>query len=138
MKRVFAIFLALLILTTNVGLTFATHYCGGKPVKTDVSLLGHFDIGCGMEDKDNSCDNPEIPAIKSSCCQNRSVELSIEDDFRSPKIIKNTVEYKFVAAFVTTYINLYLLDASAETEYLDYLPPLLDHDIPVLVQSFLL
>ena len=137
-KRILAICHVLLLLTSNVGLTFATHYCGGKAVKTDVSFIGQSDIGCGMEGKDNSCDNPEMPSIKSNCCQNKFVEVSVEDDFSSPKIVKSSVDYKFVAAFAISYINLYSLDASAEVEYLNYLPPLLDLDIPVLIQSFLL
>ena len=138
MKRVFAIFLSLLMLTTNVSLTFATHYCRGKAVKTQVSILGHSDIGCGMEGDSKSCDNSQMPSITSNCCQDKFVELSIEDDYSNPAIITTNVDFQFVAAFVISYINLYSFDASNEAEYLNYSPPLLKQDIPVLIQSFLI
>jgi len=138
MKRAFTIFLAMLMLTTFVGATFATHYCGGKAVKKEFFLFGLFDIGCGMGEKDNSCDNPEMPSMKSNCCQNKFMELAIEDDFNSPKIIKSTFEYNLVSAFVISYINRYSFDALEQAEYLNYSPPLLNLVTPVLVQSFLL
>ena len=140
MKKFFAIFLALLMLTTNVGITFATHYCGGKAVKTSISL-GHDDLDCGMADMDASpCkDQSDSPAVKrKSCCENQYTQLSIEDDYNNPAVVKTAVDFQFVAVFVVTYLNLYSFNASTEAEYSNYSPPLLDLDIPVLIQSFLI
>jgi len=47
MRRVFAIFFALLLLVTNSGVAFASHYCGGKAVKTNISF-GQNELSCGM------------------------------------------------------------------------------------------
>ena len=139
MKKVLAIFLSILMLTSNVGITFATHYCGGKAVKTSI-MLGQEDLSCGMTEMELSCEkHPESPTVTSkSCCENQYVQFEIEDDYNSSTIVETPVQIDFVAAFIISYINLYSFDASAEAEYLNYAPPLLDLDIPVLIQSFLL
>ena len=139
MKKVLAIFLSMLMLTSNVGITFATHYCGGKAVKTSI-MLGQEDLSCGMAEMESSCKNhSQTPTIQSKgCCENQYVQFEIEDDYNSQATVEIPVDYNFVAAFVISYINLYSFDASAEAEYLNYAPPLLDLDIPVLIQSFLL
>lgn len=139
MKKVLAIFLSMLMLTSNVGITFATHYCGGKAVKTSV-MLGQEDLSCGMTDMETPCKNqPQSPTVKSKgCCENQYVQFEIEDDYNSSTVVETPVQMDFVAAFIISYINLYSFDASAEAEYLNYAPPLLDLDIPVLIQSFLL
>jgi len=127
------------MLTTNVGITFATHYCGGKAVKTSISL-GHDDLDCGMADMDTPCeDPPDSPVVKNkNCCENQYTQISIEDDYNNPAVVKTAADFQFVAAFVISYINLYSFDASTEAEYQNYSPPLLDLDIPVLIQSFLI
>jgi hypothetical protein len=139
MKQVLAIFLALLMLTTNVGITFATHYCGGKAVKTTLSL-GQDDIDCGMADMDTPCENPsESPTVKrKNCCENKYTQVTIEGDYNTPAVVKTAVDFQFIAVFVVTYINLYSFNASTEAEYTGYSPPLLALDIPVLIQSFLI
>ena len=138
MKRVFAIFLALLMLTTNVGLSFATHYCGGRAVKTSITFSKHSDMGCGME-KMSDCENEQAPAVKSNCCQDKFIDLKIQDDFNTPKIFKsNKVNYKFVATFLVSIAHLYFSEFTVKTDYLNYIPPLLSIDIPVLIQSFLI
>jgi hypothetical protein len=139
MKSVVAIFLALLMLTTNVGIAFAVHYCEGKAVKTSISL-GHDDLDCGMADIDAPCQNPyESPTVKQkNCCENQYTQISIEDDYNNPAVVKTAIDFQFVAVFVVTYLSLYSFNASTEAEYQNYSPPLLDLDIPVLIQSFLI
>lgn len=138
MKKAFTIFLSLLMLVSNTGLIFATHYCGGKAVKSGI-ILGHDSIGCGMEDTDNSCENQsQSPFIKSNCCQNQYVQLQIEDSYNSPTVIESPVDFNFITILIVSYINLYSFDGLVQTHFLNYAPPLLDLDIPVLIQSFLL
>jgi len=138
MKKVFAIFLALLMLTTNVGMSFATHYCGGRAVKTSITFSKHLDIGCGME-KMSDCENGQSPSVKSNCCQDKFVDLKIQDEFNTPKTFKsNKVIYKFVAAFLVSVTHLYFSEFTVKTDYLNYIPPLLSADIPVFIQSFLI
>ena len=121
MKKVIAIFLAILILTTNAGLTFAMHYCGGKVVKSSV-MLGEGDLSCGMTESEMkpSCDgHSQKTTIKAkSCCQNEYFQLEIEDDFNSSAVVKTTVDYNFIVDFVDSYVNHYSFNALAEAEYL--------------------
>lgn len=139
MKRTFSIFLSLLILTTNVGITFAAHYCEGKVVKTSISFW-EDSINCGMTDMSQPCENESQSSTvkRKSCCENTFVQLKIEDNYNTPTIAKSTVDFNFIVAFLTTHINLYSCNASTEAEYLKYSPPLLTLDIPVLIQSFLI
>lgn len=141
MDRLVAIFLSFLILTTNVGLTFATHYCGGKAVKAKI-MFGSADLSCGMTEEETTqfCDrNSQSPTIRTNgCCENQYVQLEIEDDYNGPTSVENTVDYNFIAAFVISYISLYSFNAFNEVEFLNYSPPLLKQDIPVLIQSFLI
>lgn len=139
MKSVIATFLSFLLLSTNVGLTFATHYCKGKAVKAGL-VLGQEDLRCGMTDKESTCEkHPEAPTLTSKgCCENQYVQFEIEDDYNSSNIVETPVQMDSVAAFIISYINLYSIDALVDAEYLNYAPPLLDLDISVLIQSFLL
>jgi len=139
MKKIFAIFLALLVIITNLGITFATHYCSGKAVKTAISL-GHDDISCGMAAMDSPCDDHSpLPAVKrSGCCENEFVQLKIADDYNTPVLVKANIDFPFVAAFITSYINLYEIEGLRQTRFFNYSPPLLSLDIPVHIQSFLI
>lgn len=139
MKKIFAILFSLLILLTNVGITFATHFCGGKAIKTAVSL-GTSDISCGMISIDQSCENrpPSDMINAKACCENTYVQLKIKDNYQTKEVFKSTINFQFIAVFIVTYLNLYSFNASTEAEYSNYSPPLLDLDIPVLIQSFLI
>ncbi|HCS19615.1 MAG TPA: hypothetical protein DIW47_03455 [Bacteroidetes bacterium] len=139
MKIVFAIFLALLMLITNVEIALATHYCDGEAVKTSISV-GHDDIDCGMNRMEASCEEEsDSPTVKSkNCCENKYAELSTKDDYNGLTPATSSVEFQFIAVFVATYFNLYSFNASTEAGYANYSPPLLALDIPVVIQSFLI
>ena len=127
------------MLTTNVGITFATHYCGGKAVKTSISL-GQDDLDCGMSNMDTPCkDQPKSPTIKrKSCCENQYTQISIDDDYNQTAVETLNVDFKFIAVFITSYINFYSFNNTKKPEYLAYSPPLLDHDVQVMNQTFLI
>jgi len=139
MKKVFALLLALLMLTTNVGITIAAHYCGGMKVKTGFSL-GKSNLSCGMTSMDQSCENHNSGdgLHAKNCCENESLAISIEDNYDSVANAANHFNLFYPAPIFYTSRSTYDLVLSTQKEYLDYSPPFLDRDIPVLVQSFLL
>jgi hypothetical protein len=138
MKKVFAIVFTLLMLTSSVGITIATHYCNGKAVKTALSL-GLADVECDMADRPASCGkNDHSSALnKKNCCANDLVQVTVED-YTAPAVMHSSPDFHFVAALATVYYNLYDVQASPEVRCEEYSPPLPDRNIQVMLQSFLI
>ncbi len=127
------------MLSTNMGFAMATHYCGGLAVESKV-VFGHEALDCGMAKMDQqSCQTlpPQKPGVKKTpCCQNKYQSLDIEDGFK-PTIVQTTFNVDFVAAFIVTSLHspVYFYE---EPQYTNYSPPLINRDIPVLHQIFLI
>ena len=134
-----AIFLAVLMLVSNISITLGKHYCGGKAVKTAFSL-GPHELGCGMATMDTPCkDFSQEQAVKRKrCCENKYLRISVENNYDPPANIKANISPEFISAFFSTYLSFYTSHEREQIQYLNYSPPLLSRDIPVLVQSFLI
>jgi hypothetical protein len=141
MKQVFSLFLTLLMLTTNVGITFATHYCGGKAVKSSVSFT-HDELGCGMAVQDEqACEKiPKTDVIKQEkCCKNTFSTFSIEDDFNNSTPVSLTFDdIKLVATFVVSFVHNYFFIHEEAKVFSASTPPLIKQDIAILYQVFLI
>lgn len=140
MKQIFTIFIAAIMLISSLGITLATHFCKGNAVKTSITFSKEH-IGCGVPDVDILCreDQPQRSVVnKKSCCANKYVQLSVDEEFDTSSIDNTKINFELIAAIVSTYINQYFYNSSKESGYLNYYPPLLKRDIPVLIQSFLI
>ncbi len=138
MRNTISIFLAIAMLITNMRVTFATHYCSGEVVNSGV-VVGQGSIDCGMEKVDDRCDSQsQRPLIKSNCCQNELIQLSIQDSYNNPPIEKSNLSPVFLTAFVVTLLEVEFFENFPKAEYLNYIPPLLKLDIPILIQAFLI
>ena len=127
------------MLTTNMGFAIATHYCGGLAVESKV-VFGHEALDCGMANMDKDCETPPLEGMhlsKKPCCENKYQSIDTEDDFK-PTIVQSMVSVEFVAAFVITFLHLPISSTNEEPQYANYSPPLIDQDIPVLHQVFLI
>jgi hypothetical protein len=109
MKKFFAAILALLYLSTSIGVTVHMHYCMGK--LADWSL-GHKESkvcnGCGME-KDNGEDN--------GCCKDEHKFVKNNPD---QKVVESSFQLMEVmgTAFLPEYAELpFIQTASATEEY---------------------
>ena len=139
MKKSIAIIVALFMLMTNVGLTLGTHFCGGKAVSTALQF-GMNDLGCGMEDLDTSCDNhSELPGFNAmACCSDEIVQIQVINEYENSAKVTLANNIVFQNAFLICS-DLLIEDADIlHAEYLDYSPPLLKQDIPILISSFLI
>lgn len=137
MKKAFSIFIVMLLLTTQVGVSFATHYCGGKVFKNSIGVLGAESPTCGMlESKKENCINHSGVQGKS-CCENHAVTFQTKDQYNTSSL---ALEHNFVflASFTATHIYFIHLKDSLTVNTTHYDPPVLKHDIPVLIQSFLI
>lgn len=72
-KRYIGLFLALLILVSNIGLAFTMHFCGGKVASVSVQTL------VNTVDSDKGCCAKKA-ITKDSCCKNKTVHFQKKSD----------------------------------------------------------
>lgn len=119
-----------------MGFTFAIHYCGGRAVKSKM-MLGNNDLGCGMVQFSCEKEGKGTAVKKKNCCSNDYLSLEIENDFEVATV-QSTVDFNFVVAFVTTFIERFRSSTELEIAFGDYSPPLQKQAVQVLFQSFLI
>ena len=134
MKQFFSLILSLVVLITSVGFTVSSHTCGGRKVKTVISV-GNADVSCGMESKKRKCATQ--PEIKNNCCQDNFQFIQNDEDY-TQSLTKFDFSTDFFIAFVTFYIELFETETTELDFFTDHSPPPLIKDIPVLIQSFLI
>lgn len=138
MKSVFSIFFAVLLLTSQMGIRFATHYCGGKVFENSISLLGEDLPACNMQKSGNEdCTNHSSIQSKS-CCEDNEVTLQIKDQYNTSPSIALDNNLVFVSSFTSIYVYLIRFTDCYIVNVTHYDPPVLELDIPVLIQSFLI
>ena len=138
MKKFFqtisSFFLAIIVMVASLGFTMNKHYCGGELKKFAINAEV---APCPMCANHTSTTDQESHD-ENECCENDQEELKIRDFNLSKKVDKKQItDFQFITL---TYILIDDIHAfSAETiPFSQYLPPLIDHDIPVEIQSFLL
>jgi hypothetical protein len=80
MKSTVSLILALFLLFSTVGMAKTTHWCMGHAMDSAIGF-GEKHLDCGMElpaDQENEA-TPEDP---SSCCENKTQHLQVDDDFQ--------------------------------------------------------
>ncbi len=124
--QILNVMLAFLLVLSTTGLALHKHYCMGE-VK-DVAINHHAQSCTGNMDMES----------ESGCCQN-TVDLFKTDDFNKSGTEIGFDIYKTPVVITYLLIDQDLFSVSAHfTQYLNYKPPLINLDIPVLIQSFLL
>jgi hypothetical protein len=80
LSKLLSIALSFVLLVSQLGLSFATHYCGGKAVTSQVSI-GTTILSCGMEQSHTDCSSSESKQDfnTESCCQNELISLSLAE-----------------------------------------------------------
>jgi len=80
LNKLLSIALSFVLLVSQLGLSFATHYCGGKAVASQVSI-GTTILSCGMEQSHTDCSSSESKQDfnTESCCQNELISLSLAE-----------------------------------------------------------
>ena len=126
------------MLTSHTGFALGTHYCGGFAMDTK-AMIGHIDLDCGMGDMDKDCESDTDPGMhfeKVPCCENEYLSIEIEDEFKS-NMAQAKVNIAFIASFVFSLSELYTFSENSP-EYFDYDPPMVEEDISLLHQVFLI
>ena len=88
MKKIFALILSILYLTSSVGATVNLHYCMEKLIGWDLS-----------ESKGKSCDNCGMPEKQQKdCCKHEQKQVKLELDQKAPQSVDYTVSAPVLAS----------------------------------------
>ncbi len=147
-NRILSLVLSMLIFISSTGFSIDLHYCQGK-VKS-FSFFGKAP-SCHQQNKKKHCKKKEktchstfskqdqIGKCQKDCCSNRTFKIESND---RPKQLQPVEIFPIQVQFLTSFVQVFLLKKrdlhKIIIPYLNYIPPLLNKNIPVLVQSFLL
>jgi hypothetical protein len=126
MKKVFHIWLSLLLLVSTAGLSVSKHICGDTVI--DIAILQQA----------NSCHGDagmEMPG----CCEDETSHFQVEDDFQ----LEKSLELKYPAEYLVYTLSFLILNQAQKNNISKYFsdhspPPISGTDIRKKVQSFLL
>lgn len=137
--------MAFLIVVVTTGFSLSQHYCQGELL--DFTLFGkaqpcemamnESDLPpCHTQDKG---DRAADLFSKKPCCENHDAAVEGQDIPTSPKNSYNLVpSVKFLAAFTYIFFQDYLPSRGKDALFAERRSPLIERDIPVLIQSFLI
>lgn len=97
LKKCTSLFLACLLLVSNIGLAFTVHYCEGK-IASVTSAFNTEEV-CEMkaEPAEKPCCAKEIQAKHSKCCKDKVVNLKDKSDNSVVKTFSFQIDAPFVA-----------------------------------------
>lgn len=126
-KNIANLVLALVILVSTTGVTLHKHHCMGHV--RSVALM-HEAEPCISEGSE------EMPM---DCCKDTVEEFKVEELNKAVFTFDLSPDLYLISALSYFLIDLDLENSlSTQTAFLNYKPPLIERDIPVTIQSFLL
>jgi hypothetical protein len=134
-----SILLSVSIFLGSLGLTVGTHYCFDQAVETRI-LFDLEDFGCGMarmEVNDQIKNEGDDNIGQRSCCDSKFDVADIDSDFKL-QAIDHTLNLNFLTSLIVSSVDLMGPPPAEEIVPSYHSPPLIEHDIQVLFQSFLI
>ena len=130
--------MAFLVLVASTGFSMNAHFCQDQ--LKGVSFIGEAET-CHDKQANTKCHHAEnmTDTEKDNCCDNKQIVAENLDTeaIAQQLVIQNEIQIEFVAAFLSVFMFNEL-----ETNHLQhvpkYRPPILDRDLPVLHQVFLI
>lgn len=137
MKTLVSISLAILVLFSTIGMAKTTHFCMGHAMKSELGF-GEKHLDCGMEmPMDHSENKQDNQKDLSSCCENITEHLQIDEDVQLKKF-EVKIELNFALALVQVFI--FGIDSSLQEnpEFPHYSSPPPVEDLHVLYETYLI
>jgi hypothetical protein len=106
-KKCTGLFLASLLLVSNIGLAFNVHFCGGKIA--DVSSVYNVSEVCEMPVAETTACCAKKATDHKKCCEDKTVDL--QDD--SDEVVVKTFTFSVAAPFLNAEIPLFQNPASS-------------------------
>ena len=125
MKRITVILFTLLYLVSTSGVAWSNFYCCGKIKET--YIFHHHDYGKDCKGNKKASD----------CCDTKTFFFKVKDS-HSPSVAKTiATDFSLIAHHFPVFIFSFTENNNAFS-FLNYHPPSIERDIPVLIQSFLI
>lgn len=126
MKRIIAISLLLIFGTSQLNLTWASHFCGVFKVKSEL-MLGHGHLDCGMVEM-NICDSQSqksgiVVIEKNGCCENVYFTSDTDDCFTASNTL-NIQGCDFVIIPLCSFNDLSAENSRNEISIVPFPPPI--------------
>lgn len=127
--------LAIVVLFSSFSFTIDKHICMGEV--TDVSYFTEVDF-CEMHvDQCNIDKLTQSKQLKENCCIETQVLIPNNQSLQYTNDYFQLSQIQFALAFTFSYLNLFEVREKI-TPFKDYSPPIVDKDIQVLYQTFLI
>jgi len=131
LKTIFSAFLALFVLVSATSFTIDKHLCMGRV--QSVAIL-HDAAPCAMEMM-----AADGMSAMEGCCKDLQTKIEgNEYNFKNVKQIGIEYQSLWVAELPRLIETIDLDRAASFASHILYKPPLIDQDVPVLIQSFLI
>lgn len=108
LKKIFSIFLSVIFLSSALGLSINSHYCGKK-----LSSVGLFAHDCSCKGK--------IP-MKKGCCKNETKYVKIADDY-SPSSQFHLTQLDVAPVVLNSFFTFSVSENSFSALYNNHSPP---------------
>jgi hypothetical protein len=135
-RPIVAVFLASLVLIASIGVTVNLHMCGGSVQSVALFIKAQ---PCKME-MPKSCHGSKSLTKRNGCCEEESILLKGKETTAELKTVTElTPSFNLISVILPVLYSICEVDSfSASPQYAHYKPPLVDRDITVFVQSFLI
>ncbi len=139
-RQIVALCMALVILVSTTGLAMSEHFCGGE--LQDIAFFGQAKVCEAHVKQVPPCHHEQVATgaqvNKKSCCEDKTV-ISQQQETLAQTVLKELQpDLSFVAVIASYLLVLTSEHTPQVAQHTNYIPPLIEYDIPVLVQSFLL
>lgn len=131
-----ALFLTLLLLSSQVGFAVSVHYCGSFIADKSISLL-ESDLSCGMENIETVCKTSILTdqISNKSCCQDQSEVFQVKDNFNQKNNVSNN-QIEFIQLYTLIASGLLSLEKESVADFQISPPPLIESNTQILFQTF--
>jgi hypothetical protein len=136
LKSIVSSILALMVLVSSSSFMVNMHFCGGHV--QSVSLIEEADA-CPMEVQLPPC-HKKMAIKKSGCCEDKQVTFEGKDFNTQIQDFSLLTSHfsNWAAIFPMIMEVIQVNEVLAFSNHTPYRPPIVQRDIPVLVQSFLI
>ncbi|MEQ8554810.1 hypothetical protein RT717_01335 [Imperialibacter roseus] len=139
-----AILLSMLVLFSSMSFNFSMHFCMGQ--LESIALFQQAKpcemvtqpVPCVHDHHDQECELNHTHTAKKGCCEDHFLQVEGQDELARVAAPVSMPDFHMVAVLYALVSFIFSAPTVDYYSYKDYSPPLIERDIPVLVQSFLI
>jgi hypothetical protein len=135
MKKIISILLAVLLLGSSTGITYAQHFCGEFEMLSKVTL-GETHLSCGMAMEASGCEDNDSET--HHCCDTQYTAVSIDDNFTKANYDVGFYQTLAIVSFASFILENVVSYETSVDNYNLYHPPPSYKNITVLYETFLI